>query len=112
MKYTVSLTLNKDFKRLYYRGKFKASPVLVTYILKCRGKQCRMGITVSKKIGKAVVRNRVRRIIKAAYREVEPQFHLAGYDVVFVARSKAVEKKSTDISREMKKQLGALLAKK
>lgn len=112
MKYTVSLKLNKDFKRLYYRGKFKASPMLVTYVMKARGKQCRMGITVSKKIGKAVVRNRVRRIIKAAYRELEPQAGLAGYDVVFVARSKAVDKKSTDIQREMKRQLGALLSKK
>ena len=49
MIYTTPLKLNKDFKRLYYRGSFKASPNLVTYGMKRWDKQCHIGITVSKK---------------------------------------------------------------
>lgn len=106
---TTPLKLNKDFKRLYYRGKYKASPSLVTYTMKRRDQRCQMGITVSKKIGKAVVRNRVRRIIRAAYRQLEKEMDLRGRDFVFVARAKAVNQKSTDIYLDMKKQVTYLL---
>ncbi len=62
----VSLTENKDFKTLYYRGKSAVHPMLVTYVRKNRLNHTRVGITTGKKIGKAVSRNRCRRIIRAA----------------------------------------------
>ena len=111
MIYTTPLKLNKDFKRLYYRGSFKSSPSLVTYGMKRWDKQCHIGITVSKKIGKAHIRNRVRRIIRAAYAQLEQEQNLKGWDFVFVARQAAVEQKSTDIYRDMKKQLHFVLTK-
>ena len=111
MIYTKPLKLNKDFKRLYYRGNFKASPSLVTYGMKRWDKQCHIGITVSKKIGKAHIRNRVRRIIRAAYAQLEQEQNLKGWDFVFVARAAAIEQKSTDIYRDMKKQLSFVISK-
>ena len=48
-----------------------------------------MGITVSKKLGKAVVRNRVRRRLREIYRLHEEQF-APGFDIVVVARSRCV----------------------
>ena len=48
----------------------------------------RLGITTSKKIGKAVQRNRARRLIKTAYRNLLPEI-APGYDIVVVARTKA-----------------------
>lgn len=95
---------NKDFKRLYTRGKSYVSPVLVTYVLKNRTHTVRTGITTSKKTGNAVLRNRSRRIIREALRKVVPQVK-PGYDFVFVARGKTPFVKSTDIYRVMKKQM-------
>ena len=49
----VSLNQNKDFKRLYYKGKSVQKPVLVVYAMKNRAGLCRVGITTGKKIGSA-----------------------------------------------------------
>ena len=70
----------------------------------------RLGITVSKKIGNSVVRSRVKRIIKEAYRLHEDKFKI-GYDFVIVARRAAKNKKSTDMEvslLKLGKNLGIL----
>ena len=100
----ITLKRNNDFRRLYSRGRFFLSPVLVTYVMKNRRDEVRIGITSSKKIGKAVVRNRSRRVIREAYRELSSQVK-PGYDIIFVARGKTPYVKSTDILRVMKKEL-------
>ena len=89
MKFSTSLKLNHVFRRLY-RTNGQANSCLVLYARKNRTGTNRVGITVSKKLGKAVVRNRVRRRIREAYRLNEEQF-LPGWDIVIVARSRAVE---------------------
>lgn len=101
----VTIKENKDFRRIYSKGKSYVDPVLVTYVLKQRYKEPRVGITTSKKIGKAVQRNRARRIVMAAYRELYPKLEKTGYDIIFVARGRTPYVKSTDILRCMKKQL-------
>lgn len=98
------LNTNKDFRTLYYRGKSQAHPVLVTYVRKNRLGYPRVGITTGKKIGNAVQRNRCRRIIREAYRELAPRV-AGGWDLVFVARTRTVYKKSTDIVRAMEAHL-------
>ena len=104
MKNTVTLNRNGDFLRLYHRGKSYTNPALVVYLQKNRAGICRIGITVSKKLGNAVCRNRCKRVIRAAYTELEP--YLAGnYDFVFVARSKTKDLKSTEIRDIMCKLL-------
>ena len=89
MKFSTSLKLNHVFRRLY-RTNGQANSCLVLYARKNRTGINRVGVTVSKKLGKAVVRNRVRRRIREAYRLNEEQF-LPGWDIVIVARSRAVE---------------------
>ena len=99
----VTLKCNTDFRRLYNRGKTVTDPALVIYYSKNRAGICRIGITTSKKIGNAVQRNRARRVIRAAYLSLgELQ---GGYDIVFVARTKTVFKKSTEIGAVMRNQL-------
>ena len=88
MRNTVSLKKNSDFRRLYYRGGSVVSDCLVIYYKRNRDKESRLGITVSKKVGNAVVRNRVRRLIKESYRLNEDGIK-QGFDVVVVARSSA-----------------------
>lgn len=100
----VTLKENKDFRRLYSRGRSYSSAVLVTYVMKNRTRNVRIGITTSKKIGKAVMRNRSRRIIREAYYQLADEIK-PGYDLVFVARGRTPFVKSTDILRAMRKEL-------
>lgn len=74
------------------------------YYLNNRTPYNKLGITTSKKLGNAVVRNRARRMIRAAYRISESALPL-GYDIVIVAREGVKDKKSTDIERFLKKRL-------
>lgn len=108
----IVLKQNSDFRRVYGRGKSFSDPALVTYVLRNnRAGVCRMGITTSKKIGNAVDRNRMRRIIRAAFRENLPYLK-NGYDFVFVARSRTKHLKSTDVSAIMAKHLAKAGVKK
>jgi ribonuclease P protein component len=84
-----TLKKNSDFRRLYAKGKSAASSCLVIYCRKNRLDHNRTGYTVSTKLGHAVVRNRVRRRLREIVRlndaAVKP-----GFDLVIVARSRAV----------------------
>lgn len=104
MRSHLTMKENRQFQRAYRRGKSFVSPGLVTYVIKNNKNNLQIGITTSKKIGKAVMRNRCRRIIRAAFLELEPDI-VRGYDIVFVARTKTVYLKSTDILCAMKKHL-------
>ncbi len=105
MSNIITINKNVDFRRVYARGKSFANPVLVSYCLKNRTGVCRIGITTSKKIGGAIERNRCRRIIKEAYRRLEPYCE-GGWDIVFVARFKTLRVKSTDVEKVMREHLG------
>ena len=89
MKRAVTLKENYEFRRVYHRGKSGVSPFLVVYARPNRGARNRLGITVSAKLGHAVVRNRVRRRLREVFRLAGPAMK-QGYDVVLVARSRAV----------------------
>ncbi len=107
MKKLASLNRNRDFKRVYSRGRYAASSYLVTYVLKNRLKFNRIGITTSKKLGNAVKRNRSRRIIKAAYMSVKDSLKY-GYDIVFVARNETPNVKTYHIINNMNYHLRKL----
>jgi len=100
-----TLTKNREFHRVYNRGKSYVSPLLVTYVFKKKYDTTpRVGITTGKKVGKAVKRNRARRVIMQAYRELYPKLD-GKYDIVFVARGKTPYVKSYEVLRCMEKQL-------
>ncbi len=88
MKFSTSLKLNHIFQRLYHSSGC-ANGLLVLYARKNRGATNRVGITVNKKLGKAHIRNRMRRRLREVYRLNEDKF-LPGWDIVVVARTKAV----------------------
>lgn len=102
-KYAV-IRQNYEFRRAYHRGKSFVSPYLVAYCFKRKYGGIRIGITSSKKIGNAVVRNRSRRIIREAFRSIYPETR-GNWDIIFVARTATAHKKSTDIAVVMRKQL-------
>ncbi len=88
MRHTVAINRNGQFLRIYKKGSSLAGKYLVLYYRKNRNKGNGLGITVTKKIGKAVVRNRIRRLVKENYRLMEESIDM-GYDIIFVARMKA-----------------------
>ncbi len=88
MEFSGALKLNHIFRRLYGTGGY-ANGYLVLYTRPNRAGCNRVGITVSKKLGCAVVRNRVRRRLREVYRLNERRF-VCGRDLVVVARHKAV----------------------
>lgn len=109
MKHLLSLKLNKEFKRAYYRGKYKAHPMLVSYLVYNQKGKVRVGITTGKKVGNAVCRSRSRRIIRAAFVQIRDEFDFPkGVDIVFVARDKTPSAKSTELAVVMRKQLHLL----
>jgi ribonuclease P protein component len=90
MEFTESLKKNYEFRRLYNKGKSAATPFVVVYVKRTGRDTNRLGITVSNKIGKAVVRNKVRRRLREIYRLHEHEMQ-KGCDLVFVARGRSVE---------------------
>lgn len=99
------LHTNKDFRTLYYRGKSQVHPGLVTYVRRNRLGIPRAGITASKKLGNAVQRNPLppgssgrpdRGLVPAVQ---------GGWDLVFVARSRTLHMKSTEVRRVMEAHL-------
>ena len=89
MKAAVTIKENYVFRRMYRKGKSSVEPYLVVYCQKNREGKTRLGVTVSTKLGKAVVRNRVRRQLREMYRLHLPEMK-KGYDVILVGRVKAV----------------------
>lgn len=94
------LKQNSDFRRAYGRGEAFVCPAFVAYVLKNRQGKLRLGITVSKKIGGAVERNRAKRLLTAGFAEIAAQIP-TGYDVVLVARTRLLKTKSTEIAATM-----------
>lgn len=99
MKYTISLKENRIFRRLYAKGKSAVSPALVLYCRRNGRKENRFGITAGTKLGHAVVRNKVRRRLREIYRLNEDKL-LPGYDIVIVARVRAVHSRYADLEKQ------------
>lgn len=109
MKFSSSLKLNHIFRRLYHTNG-QANGYLVLYARRNRTGCNRVGITVSKKLGKAHIRNRVRRRLREIYRLNEDQFQ-PGWDIVVVARTRAIEapfQKLTENYLSLAKKAGIL----
>lgn len=93
----VKLKENREFRRVYNKGKSFVCPFFVVYINKNRNDGVRLGITVGKKIGNAVKRNRAKRVITAAFSTVCPKIN-SGFDFVIVARTRILSVKSTEVT--------------
>ncbi len=98
------LRRRSDFKRVYSKGRSFVSELVVLYVTPNTASHTRVGFAASKKIGKAVARNRAKRVMREAVRE-----HLGsispGYDLVVVGRRRTVEAKTPDVGAALGKAL-------
>ena len=85
MKNTVSLRKNHDFRLVYNRGKSIANRLIVMFVLPNGSALNRVGFSVSKKVGKSVVRSRVTRLLRENVRLLECRMKI-GYDIIILAR--------------------------
>lgn len=112
---TRPLKKQQDFKKVYSQGKYAADSVFVVYALAVNPtplQSIRLGITVSKKVGNAVTRNRIRRIAKEVYKQIYEEIEItAGYDIVIVARKIAGTFEKGKDYQVAKKSIGHLLPK-
>lgn len=104
MLFTEILKDNKIFLRCFKKGNFSSCEYVTAYFLPNRSPYNRIGISVGKKQGNAVERNRIKRIIRAAYRLNEEKFPI-GFDIVFAGRNNILEKKTQDIEYFINKRL-------
>lgn len=96
-----SLKKNKEFNYVYRRGKSVANRNLVLVYVKRRTNGLKVGFSVSKKVGKAVVRNRTKRLLKEAFRifmsSVEQNTLM-----IFIARPGIVELDFPEVQKNVK----------
>ena len=114
MKAEITVKENYEFRRIYRKGKSVVSPYMVLYCQKNRQGRTRLGVTVSTKLGKAVVRNRVRRRFRELWRLNKVDM-LPGWDIILVARVRAIEapyQKLDSAYRKLLREAGLLVEEK
>lgn len=82
------LQKNWQFKRVYRGGQALVSRSIVLYFYPNRESNNRWGFSISKKVGKSVVRHRIKRIYHEAFRQVQGKIR-QGYDFIIIARRPA-----------------------
>ncbi|MDI3476491.1 MAG: ribonuclease protein component [Thermoanaerobacterium sp.] len=86
----VKIKRSSDFKNVYRYGKSISNQYIVMYYLENNLEINRVGFSVSKKVGKSVIRNRYKRLLYENFRLLDRDL-FKGYDIIFIARNKIIE---------------------
>ena len=86
-----TLKSNRDFKNVYNRKKSFANKYLIMYIKENGTDTLRLGVSVSKKVGNSIVRHRLARLIREAFR-LNTDSVKSGFDIVVIARASLKDK--------------------
>ena len=99
MKRIKTLKMNYEFKNVFDKGKYYVNDQVIVYVLKNKLEYNRIGIAVSTKLGHAVKRNRIKRVIRSAYQSFDLKNE--SLDIVFTWNKKSsIEDASYEIIRE------------
>ena len=117
----VAITENHLYQKAYRKGNRKSSQTLGVFVLKDRRASLlqkqhplkirvnRIGISASKKVGGAVQRNRAKRVIREAYRQIDREIGVkTGYLIVITPYPKAAEVKMQDGKKDLRSCLARL----
>ena len=80
-----TLKKNKDFQKVYKEKRIFANRHIIMYVRKNDDENLRLGVSVSKKVGNSVVRHRLTRLIREAFR-LNSSYMKRGFDIVAVVR--------------------------
>lgn len=105
------LSRSADFQRVYRQGRSLANRELVLYVFESpSGAGTRLGLSVSRKVGGAVARNRLKRLLRECFTSIRPRL-LGAHDLVIVARPPALELAEREGLAGLGSRLGELLEK-
>lgn len=91
MKNTLIIKKNYEFKSLFSKGKFYYGEFIHIYIKKNNLSYNKLGIAISKKQGKAVNRNRIKRLIRESYKNLEKRIEKGISIIVVINKSKEIK---------------------
>ncbi|MDQ0257563.1 ribonuclease P protein component [Evansella vedderi] len=95
------LKKNEEFQVVFHRGSSVANRQFVVYHLKKEDQEhTRIGLSVSKKLGNAVTRNKIKRLMREAIREFLPKLK-GNQDIVIIARKPVIEMDLTQIKSSL-----------
>ena len=90
------LTRSTDFKRVRRDGKSNAHPLIVLIALENQLSTTQVGVAAGRSVGNAVKRNRAKRLIRAAARDLHPQIK-TGWDIIIIARAPIIQVKMPQV---------------
>ncbi|HKK96277.1 MAG TPA: ribonuclease P protein component [Anaerovoracaceae bacterium] len=91
----------KDFKKVYKKGKSKSDRLIVVLYVKNNFSYSRIAFLASKKVGNSVKRNRAKRLMKQAFKNLEIELK-EGYDIIFIARNTINDTKCYEVEKSIK----------
>ncbi|WP_048601633.1 ribonuclease P protein component [Rubeoparvulum massiliense] len=94
------LKSNLDFKKVFLEGKSAANRQFVIYVLPNQEVEYRIGISISKKLGNAVVRNRLKRQVRSIIQEKADQI-LPKQDIVIIGRKPILEQSYQEMAQSL-----------
>jgi ribonuclease P protein component len=104
------LRARAEFDRVFRKGTRVEGRLFVMIGLPTDRPDHRLGLAVSRKVGGAVERNRVRRLLRESFRRLEPADG-RGFDLVVVARTDIVGRTQAEVDRELRDRIRRLLAR-
>lgn len=103
------LTSRRQFLEVYNHGQKTSRPSFAIFGLPNDAGECRLGLTVTRKVGCAVVRNRVKRVLRGVFRRTRRG--LAPLDLVLNARRSVVNRPARLLERELVESVAELAAR-
>lgn len=101
-----TIKASADFQRISRQGKKWTFPAFIFQALRSEGDApFRLGLTVSRKVGNAVVRNRAKRRLREMVRLAAPQPRLAGWSIVLIGRTAAAERDFALMTEDFRRAL-------
>lgn len=101
MKKEFRIKDNKEFQRVFQQGKsFANRQLVIYYIEELNQAHFRIGLSVGKKIGNAVTRNRIKRYLRQSFQELEGEI-LPTLNIVIIARQPTKEMNYFEIKKSL-----------
>jgi ribonuclease P protein component len=99
----------EEFRQIYHRGRRYHFPLFTIFALDNAQDVCRLGVTVTKRIGAAVVRNRCKRLLRETFRRNKRLFPVS-IDIVVNVKHPMIKATYTEVNTQFQSFIGKLMS--